>query len=240
MGWEWEGRHYKERNLDAKGTIVRVESGLRIMPLASAPCWNWGKWEIAEEEAEKWCGDSIRSSDPLATWFKELTHCKRPWCWERSKAGGEGDDRRWDSQMALLTQWTWIWASSGRWWRTEKPGMLQFMGSQWVGHDWATEGNNKTFCIFCSEHVHVYGNPLQCSCLDNPRDGGARWAAVYGVTQSRTRLKWLSSSSNVHVTTTRLWTLCVQPITRFWNRTTHKVKPLSCVLFFATPWTLGY
>ena len=40
------------------------------------------------------------------------------------------------------------------------------------------------------------GNPLQCSCLENPRDGGARWAAVYGVTQSRTRLKWLSSSSS--------------------------------------------
>ena len=44
MGWEWEGRHYKERNPDAKGTIVREKSGLRIIPLASALCWNWGKW----------------------------------------------------------------------------------------------------------------------------------------------------------------------------------------------------
>ena len=71
--------------------------------------------------------------------------------------------------------------------RTEEPGGLQSMGSQRVGHDWATslsrigEGN---------------GNPLQCSCLENPRDGGAWWAAVYGVAQSRTRLKRLSSSSS--------------------------------------------
>ena len=69
---------------------------------------------------------------------------------------------------------------------TEEPGRLQSMGSLRVGHDWATslsrigEGN---------------GNPLQCSCLENPRDGGAWWAAVYGVAQSRTRLKRLSSSS---------------------------------------------
>ena len=50
------------------------------------------------------------------------THLKRPWCWERLRPGGEGDDRRWDGWMALTTQWTW--ASSGRWWRTGKPGML--------------------------------------------------------------------------------------------------------------------
>ena len=63
----------------------------------------------------------------------------RPWCWERLKAGGEGDDRGWDGWMASLTQWTWVWASSGRWWRTGKPGVLQPMGSQRVRHDWATE-----------------------------------------------------------------------------------------------------
>ena len=69
----------------------------------------------------------------------------------------------------------------------EEPGGLQSMGSLGVLHDWATslsrigEGN---------------GNPLQCSCLENPRDGGAWWAAVSGVAQSRTRLKWLSSSSS--------------------------------------------
>ena len=72
--------------------------------------------------------------------MEELTHLKRPWCWERLKAGGEGDKRRWDGWMASLTQWTWVWTtSSGRWWRTGKPGVLQSMGSQRVGHNWVTE-----------------------------------------------------------------------------------------------------
>jgi len=64
----------------------------------------------------------------------------RPWCWERLKAG-EGDDRRWDGWMASLTQWTWVWVNSRRWWWTGKPGMLQSMGLQRVRHDWATELN---------------------------------------------------------------------------------------------------
>ena len=52
----------------------------------------------------------------FATWCKELTHWKRPWCWERLKAG-EGDDRGWDGWMASLTWWTWVWANSGsQWW----------------------------------------------------------------------------------------------------------------------------
>ena len=66
---------------------------------------------------------------------------ERPWCWERLKAGGEGDDRGRDGWMASPTQWTWVWVSSGRWWRTGKPGVLQSLGSQWVWHDWATELN---------------------------------------------------------------------------------------------------
>ena len=63
---------------------------------------------------------------------------ERPWCWERLKAG-KGDDRGWDDWMASPTQWTWVWASSRRWWRTGKPVVLQSMGSQRVRHDWATE-----------------------------------------------------------------------------------------------------
>ena len=63
---------------------------------------------------------------------------ERPWCWERLKAG-EGDDRGWDGWVASLTRWTWVWASSRRWWRTGKPDELQSMGSQRVGHDWTTE-----------------------------------------------------------------------------------------------------
>ena len=79
------------------------------------------------------------NSNTLTTWFEELTRLKRPWCWERLKVGGEENDRGWDSWMASPTQWTWVWASSRRWWRTGKPGMLQSMGSQRVRHDWATE-----------------------------------------------------------------------------------------------------
>ena len=63
-------------------------------------------------------------------WKEEPTHWKRPWCWERLKAGGEGDDRGQYGWMASPTQWIWVWASSGRWWRTGNPGMLQSMGSQ--------------------------------------------------------------------------------------------------------------
>ena len=63
----------------------------------------------------------------------------RPWCWERLRAGGEGDDRGWDGWMALLTRWTWVWVNSGSWWWTGRPGVLWFMGSQRVRHDWVTE-----------------------------------------------------------------------------------------------------
>ena len=78
-------------------------------------------------------------SNTLATWCKELTHLKRPWCWERLKAGGEGDDRGWDGWMASPIQRTWVWVNSGSWWWTGRPGVLQSMVSQRVRHSWATE-----------------------------------------------------------------------------------------------------
>ena len=81
------------------------------------------------------------SFNTLVTWCKELTHLKRPWCWERLKAGGEGNDRGWDGSMASQTQWTWVLVNSGCWWRTGRPGVLQSMGSQRVRHDWVTELN---------------------------------------------------------------------------------------------------
>ena len=70
---------------------------------------------------------------------EELTHLRRPWCWERLRAGGEGDDRGWDGWMASPTRWTWVWVDSGSWWWTGRPGVLRFTGSQRVRHDWATE-----------------------------------------------------------------------------------------------------
>ena len=74
---------------------------------------------------------------------------------------------------------------------TEEPGRLQSMGSLRVGHDWETSLFH--FSLSCTGEGN--GNPLQCSCLENPRDRGAWWAVVYGVAQSRTRLKQLSSDT---------------------------------------------
>ena len=77
----------------------------------------------------------------FGTWCEELTHLKRAWCWERLKVRGEGDGWGWDGWMASPTQWTWVWVNSGSWWWTGKPGLLQSMGSQRVGHDWDPEMN---------------------------------------------------------------------------------------------------
>ena len=64
----------------------------------------------------------------LQYWWEKLTHWKRPWCCERLKVGGEGDDREWDGWMVSLTRWTWVWVSSGNWWWTGKPGVLPSSG----------------------------------------------------------------------------------------------------------------
>ena len=76
-------------------------------------------------------------------WCEELTHLKRPWWWERLKLGGEGVNIGWDGWMASLTLWTWVWVISDSWCWRGKSGMLQSMGWQRVGHDWATELNWK-------------------------------------------------------------------------------------------------
>ena len=80
-----------------------------------------------------------------------LPHAKswfigKDWCWEGLGAVGEGDDRGWDGWMASPTRWIWVWINSRSWWWTGRPGMLQFMGSQRVGHDWVTE-LNWTDCV---------------------------------------------------------------------------------------------
>ena len=82
-------------------------------------CWSW-------------------NSNSLANW-EELTHWKRPSCWERLNVGGKWGGSGWDGIMASLTWWTWVWAGSASWWWTGKPGVLQSMGLQIVGHDWVTE-----------------------------------------------------------------------------------------------------
>ena len=104
-------------------------------------CWSW-------------------NSNTLATWCEELTHWKRPRWWERLRAGGEGDDRGWNGWMASSTQWTWAWVNSRSWRWTGRPGVLWFVGSQRVGHDWDTELNS--FPIF---YLHLKG----MACMGLPR-----------------------------------------------------------------------
>ena len=97
-------------------------------------CWSW-------------------NSSILATCCEELTHWKRPWCWEGLGAGGEGDNRAWDGWMASLTRWTWVWVDSRSWWWTGRPGVPQSMGSWRVRHDWATELNWKELCCWQMKEI---------------------------------------------------------------------------------------
>ena len=118
----------KERNSSqgANLSLLFVQSW-NIMVFANNP----------EYPFEDWCWSW--SFNTLATWCKEPTHWKRPWRWERLKVGGEGDNRGWDGWMASAIQWTWTWANSRRQWGTERPGMLQSMGSQRVRHNLVNE-----------------------------------------------------------------------------------------------------
>ena len=89
----------------------------------------------------------------------ELTHWKRPWCWEGLGAG-EGDDRGRDGWMVSPTRWTWLWVNSGSWWWTGRPGVLWFTGSQRVGHDWTelnwgvldSEATRSKLRLYCTLH----------------------------------------------------------------------------------------
>ena len=122
-------------------------------------CWSW-------------------SSNTLGIWCQELTHWKRSWCLERLKAEVEGNDRGWDGWMAFLTLWTWDWISSGSWWWTGKPGVLQSMRSQRVRCDWVTEMN------------------WTDSCLENPMDRGAWWAIVHGLVKETQLSNWATTTKH--------------------------------------------
>ena len=81
--------------------------------------------------------------------MQRVDSLERLWCWEGLGAGGEGDDRGWDGWVASPTQWTWVWVTFGSWWWTGRPGVLRFMGSQRIGHHWATERNWTDSLEFC-------------------------------------------------------------------------------------------
>ena len=133
-------------------------------------CWSW-------------------NSNTLATWWKELTHLKIPWCWERLKVG-EWDDRGWDGWMASPTRWTWVWVSSGSWWWIGRPGVLQSMGLQTVRLDWATE------LKFLQSHL--------TPCY--PMDCNLPGSSVHGILQARI-LEWVAMPSSRGSFGPRDWTL---------------------------------
>ena len=130
---------------------------------------NWCFWTVMLEETlespldckeiqpvlniywKDWCWSWMFNA--LATWCEELTHRKRPWCWERLKVGGEGDDRGWDGGMASLTLWAWVWASSRSWWRTKEDWHAAVHGvakSQTWLNDW-------------TDTILIY-HSLECEC----------------------------------------------------------------------------
>ena len=140
--------------------------------------WFWLKIVMSPVDSGSYCSDSRQAELPV----QSFVSWKRPWCWERLKAAGEGDDRGWDGWMASLTWLTWVLVGSGSWWWTGKPGVLQSVGLQRVGHDWATELNwmaarddpmNFSLCIYLSRFVKLWKRfwfrwcgPLKCTSWD--------------------------------------------------------------------------
>ena len=136
--WMWE-LEYKESWVPKNWcfwTVVLEKTPLDSMEIQSIYPKGNQSWIFIGRTVAK-----VETRNTLATWCEELTHWKRPWYWEKLKAGGEGDNRGWDGWMSSPTQWTWIWVDSGSWWWIGRPGVLQSMELQRVGHDWATELN---------------------------------------------------------------------------------------------------
>ena len=120
-------------------------------------------WRFVGVHWKDWCWGW--NSNTLATSCEELTHWKRPWCWEGLGAGGEGDDRGWDGWMASPTRYTWVWVNSRSWWWTGRPGVLRVMGSQRAGHDWATELNWTPFEILMRYESSPQKSVCVCVCV---------------------------------------------------------------------------
>ena len=163
----------KDITLPAKVHLVKsivstvVMYGCESWTIKTAECqridafelWCWGRLLIIPWTARRSNQSILKDISPeyalerlilklkhqyLATWCEELTQWKRPWCLERLKAGGEGDNRWWDGWMASPTRWIWVWASSGSWWWTGRPSVLQSMESKRVRHNCVVEVTETT------------------------------------------------------------------------------------------------
>ena len=114
---------------------------IHILPSEPPPLLPPHVTPLGHHRAPGWAPCVVEQLPTSYLFCTELTHWKRPWCWEGLGAGGDGDDRGWDGWMASPTWWRWVWVNSGSWWWTGRPGMLLFMGLQRVGHYWVTELN---------------------------------------------------------------------------------------------------
>ena len=141
---KWSPQNFKEWFKGVALETGKKNKNQEYSVLGKDRCWRW-------------------SSNTLATWGEELTHRKRPWCWGRLRAGGEGVDRGWDGWMASAIQWTWVCVCSGRWWRTGKPGVLQSVGSERVWHDWATERKKSEGVPTISQVLNRSQSPSICT-----------------------------------------------------------------------------
>jgi len=106
-----------------------------VVPFSSCPQSLPASESFPMRQLFAWGGQSTGVS-ALASFLPKKS---QGWCWEGLGAGGEGDDRGWDGWMASLTRWTWVWVNSGSWQWTGRSGVLWFMRSQRVGHDWSTD-----------------------------------------------------------------------------------------------------
>ena len=122
--WMWE-LDYKESWVPKNWcfwTVILKKNSWESLGLQGDPSNSSQRKSVLSVHCKDWCWS--RNSNTLATRCEQLTHLKRPWCWERLKAGGERNDRGWDGWMTSVSQWTWIWINFRCWWWTARPGML--------------------------------------------------------------------------------------------------------------------
>ena len=142
-------------------------------------------------------GENIRRAESLEETLRS----------KRLRAGGEGGNRGWDGWMASPTQWTWVWANSGRWWWTGKPGVLQSMASPKVGHDLATEQQRQSKIKRDSWMSHPFF----------PRNQSQEGFFPHlGATENNSGMKELATCSQLDFRMARgQWLLCASQIPHF-------------------------